>query len=226
MSTTANLSNTGEEILTGNDSIVIVDNFQSIRGGRTLDTTGFAPKVIKAGHVIIRETATAAYKPMPATDERVAGAATVDTLVAGTGYTNGTYENVPLRTITGSGSGALATVTVAGTVVTVVAITFTGQGYAVNDQLGVPGAYAGGTQTTEATVDVASIATVDGAYGALPAGHTYAGINIASILTLKPFSGIMVRGTVNHLAAPFSMTSILAAVKTALPLIDFRSDIQ
>lgn len=224
MSTTANLTNVGESIITGNDSIVIVDNFQSIRGGRTLDVTGFAPKVIRAGHVIIRETATKVYKPLGATEELVAGVATVGAITAGTGYTNGVYENVPLTG--GTGTGMLATVTVAGTVVTVVAVTAGGSGYTVADVLSVPAAFAGGTMTTAASVPVATIATTAGAYAALPASHTYAGINIASILTTKPFAGIMVRGTVNHLAAPFDMTSILAAVKTALPLIDFRSDIQ
>ena len=219
---TPNLNNTGESILTGNDSIVIVDNLQSIRGGRSLDTTDFAPKTIKAGHVIINETATDEYKPMPATDELADGVATVDTLVAGTGYTNGTYENVPLSG--GSGTGVLATVVVALTVVSTVTITKGGSGYAVNDTLTVPAAYAGGTATTNATVDVATIATTAAAYGALPAGHTYAGILINTILTAKPFAGILVRGTVNPAAAPYSMTSILAAVKAALPRIDFRED--
>jgi hypothetical protein len=129
----ANLVNTAEEIITGNDNIVIVDNFQSIRGGRTLDVTGFAPEVIKAGHVIIKETATGEYKPMP-----------------------------------------------------------------VN---------AGGT-----------------AYGTLPASHTYAGIQINTVRTKRPMAGILVRGTVNYKAAPYPMDTILAAVKTALPLIDFRED--
>lgn len=217
----ANLNNTGESIITGNDSIVIVDNFQSIRGGRTLDTTGFAPKTIKGGHVIIKETATNIYKPMPATEERVAGAATVGTVVPGTGYTNGTYENVPLTG--GTGTGMLATVVVASTVVSTITPTYTGQGYTVGDSLGVPAAYVGGTGTG-GSAPVATIATVAATYGSLPSGHTYAGINIATILTSKPFSGICVRGTVNPAAAPFSMTSILAAVKTALPLIDFRQD--
>lgn len=127
----ANLHDTATTIDTSNDGIVIVDNFASIRGGATLDTTGFTPEVIKAGHVIILETATGNFKPMP---------------------------------ISGS------------------------------------------------------------AYAALPSGHTYAGINISSILTAKPFAGILVQGTVNHLAGPYTITAILAAVKTALPLIDFRGD--
>lgn len=128
---TANLNNDGLQLIQANDSIVIVDNFQSIRGGRTLDATGFTPDVIKAGHVIIKETGGDQYRPMPV-----------------------------------SGS----------------------------------------------------------AYDSLPAGHEYAGILIASILTAKPFAGIMVRGTVNYVAGPYDATAILAALKSALPRIDFRAD--
>jgi hypothetical protein len=129
----ANLVNEKTEVITGNDNIVIVDVFQSIRGGRTLDVTGFTPDVIKAGHVIIQETATKEYKPMP-------------------------------------------------------------------------------------------VVTDGSAYGALPSGHTYAGILIQSILKKRPMAGILVRGTVNPAAAPYSMNTILSAVKAALPLIDFRED--
>lgn len=128
-----NLSNTGQTISDGNDSIVIMNNFESIKGGKTLDTTGFAPTVIKAGHVVIRETATGLYKPMP-------------------------------------------------------------------------------------------LATNDTVYGTLPAGHTYAGILVSTIQTAKPFAGIMVRGTVNSTASPFVLTTILSAVKTALPQLIFTAD--
>lgn len=221
---TANLNNSSSTVDTSKDSIIIVDNFQSIRGGRTLDCSDFVPEVVPGGHVIIKETSTGDFKPMPASPARTAGAATVGTLVAGTGYTNGTYENVPLFNTDGTGSGALATVTVAGTVVTVVTITFTGSGYVVGDTLLIKGANAGGTATTEASVDVATIADVAGAYDALPSGHTYAGINISSIPKTKPFAGILVRGTVNNTAMVYAIASILAAVKTALPLIDFRAD--
>lgn len=123
--------NNSHEIITGNDNVVIVDNFQSIRGGRTLDTTGYTNPVINAGHVIIKETASGEYKPMPISGD---------------------------------------------------------------------------------------------SYSALPEGHEYAGILIASILTSKPLAGIMVRGTVNPAAAPFKMDTILSAVKAALVLIDFRED--
>lgn len=219
---TTKLNNGGTTISTGKESIVIVDNFQSIRGGRSLDVTGFAPKTIQAGHVIIMETATKEYKPMPATDLFESGAATLGTLVPGTGYTNGTYENVPLSG--GTGKGVLATVVVALTVVSSITITKKGEGYTVGDVLSVPGSYAGGTATTLASAPVATVADTAAAYGSLPSGHTYAGVNIATILTEKPFAGILVRGTVNPAAAPYDMTSILSAVKTALPLIDFRED--
>lgn len=129
----ADLANEPTQIIQGNDSIVIVNNLQAIRGGRTLDVTGFTPTVIKAGHVIIKETATGNLKPMPL--------------------------NV----------GATA-------------------------------------------------------YGTLPVDHTYEGILIATILTAKAFAGVLLRGTVNPVACPFPMATILTAVKTALPLIDFRKD--
>lgn len=62
------------------------------------------------------------------------------------------------------------------------------------------------------------------AYAALPANHTYKGVVISSIPTLKPFAGICIRGSVNYVAGPYNMTSILAAVRTALPLIRFIKD--
>lgn len=133
MAAVANLVNAVDEIASGNDNVVIVDVFQSIRGGRTLAVTGFTPEVIKAGHVIIQDTTTGDYKPMP-----------------------------------------------------------------IN---------VGGT-----------------AYGTLPTDHVYAGILINTVLTKRAMAGILVRGTVNYKAAPYPMDTILAAVKTALPLIDFRED--
>lgn len=129
----ADLNNTKQDILSGNDNIVIVNVLDTIRGGRTLDVTGFKAEVINAGHIIIREESTGDYKPMP-----LDGANT--------------------------------------------------------------------------------------AYGTLPSGHKYAGVLVSTIMTKRPFAGIMVRGTVNHNAAPYKMNTIMEAVKKALPLIDFRED--
>lgn len=71
---TVNLNNEAQQIITGKDNIVIVDNFQSVRGGRTLDVTGFTPKIINAGHIIIKDSE-GEYKPMPVNAEGTAYAA-------------------------------------------------------------------------------------------------------------------------------------------------------
>lgn len=61
---TANLSNAKKQVIDGKDNIVIVNHFDGIRGGRTLDVTGFAPEVIHAGHVIVK-LSSGEYAPMP-----------------------------------------------------------------------------------------------------------------------------------------------------------------
>ena len=68
---------------------------------------------------------------------------TLNTLVAGTGYTNGTYTLVPLTG--GSGLNAVATVVVSGTVVTTVTLTSGGENYIVGDVLTTSNTNIGGT---------------------------------------------------------------------------------
>lgn len=67
MGAVADLNNEGIKIVDGNDSIVIRQCVGCIIGGRTLDMTGFpsGEKVIRAGHVVIRDTESDTYKPMP-----------------------------------------------------------------------------------------------------------------------------------------------------------------
>lgn len=63
------------------------------------------------------------------------------------------------------------------------------------------------------------------AYAALPASHTYKGINETTILTAQPFSAIMVRGSVNEVAFVNSGGyATPAGAKTALTLIRFTKD--
>lgn len=63
------------------------------------------------------------------------------------------------------------------------------------------------------------------AYDALPTGHTYSPyVTVASVLTAKPFVGLMDRGTVNPLASAYTISSILTAVKAAQPNITYRAD--
>jgi hypothetical protein len=59
-----NLANESITVDTGLDSITIRRDFAGVAGGASLDVTGFAPPVIRAGHVVIKETATGIYKPM------------------------------------------------------------------------------------------------------------------------------------------------------------------
>lgn len=66
MGTTVELRNANEDVFVdGNDSIVIRRYLGGITGGRSLDMTNFPDKYIKGGHVVIYETATDTFKPMP-----------------------------------------------------------------------------------------------------------------------------------------------------------------
>ena len=69
MGAKADLVNEQETILTGMDSIVIRNYLGGIMNGRTLDMTGFKQSVIKAGHIVIRDTENDTYKPMPVNSE-------------------------------------------------------------------------------------------------------------------------------------------------------------
>lgn len=213
-----NLTKPGYQVNTSKDGIVIVRSLDDIRGGKSLDVTGFEPKVIQAGHVIIMETATKNYKPMPASLPSIQGVATLGAIIAGSGYANGTYENVPL--IGGSGKTVLATVVVSGGVVTAVTITRAGYSYKAGDILLIPAQYAGGTGSGS-SVAVATAADSTGAYGALPSGHEYVGILKASIPTDEAFAGILTVGTVREEAMPYPLAPIKTAFKTARPLIDY-----
>jgi hypothetical protein len=68
---------------------------------------------------------------------------TLGTITPGSAYTNGTYTNVPLTG--GSGSGALATIVVAGNFVTTVTVTNVGNYYDVGNILSAAPATIGGT---------------------------------------------------------------------------------
>lgn len=86
--------------------------------------------------------------------------ATTGTLVGGTGYANGTYNNVPL--IGGSGISAQATFVVSSTTVTSVVITNNGTGYRPNDILTVVNSFLGGTGSGfSATVETISGGTAN-----------------------------------------------------------------
>lgn len=64
-----------EGVTLGGDSIVIRHYVAGLLGGRALDTEGFAPDHIRAGHVVIRDTESDTYKPMPLDGDGAAYAA-------------------------------------------------------------------------------------------------------------------------------------------------------
>ncbi len=79
-------------------------------------------------------------------------------ITGGAGYTNGTYVGVALTG--GSGSGAIATIVVAGNAVTGVTITNGGNYYKVGDVLSAPAASIGGTGSGFSVL----VATVNGSF--------------------------------------------------------------
>lgn len=72
------------------DSLIVVDNFQSKRGGVTLDVTGFSKPSIRGGHVVIKATASGELKPMPLN----AGGTAYATLPADHEYYGHTVQSV------------------------------------------------------------------------------------------------------------------------------------
>lgn len=79
---TANLKRTSVEVDDGLDSIVIVNDLGDIPGGRTLDVSDVAStvKVIKSGHIIIKNDTTKVAKPLGVTSNAY------DTLPSGYSY--------------------------------------------------------------------------------------------------------------------------------------------
>ena len=83
----------------------------------------------------------------------------VTTSNVGVGYSNGTFESVPLFTLTGSGNGATATVTITSNEVTAVSIGNSGNGYKKGDLLGISTNTV--TKGSGATVEVSSVPNID-----------------------------------------------------------------
>lgn len=130
---TANLNRNNVEYDTTLDTVIIKKLVYDIPGGKTLDVTGVVEEVLKAGRIIIMETATRVRKPLKITAPT-------------------TYE-------------------------------------------------------------------------ALPSGHVYEGILVATILTSKPFAAILIGGDVNEVAiANYGLPAVPAAAKTALTHVLFTQD--
>lgn len=90
-----NLTKEKEQIVFGNDSVVIQKYISGIKGGRTLDMTGYPFDVLNAGHVVITN-GSGTYKPMPVVGTTVEG---VTTYAYGTLPANHSYAGVLYRSI-------------------------------------------------------------------------------------------------------------------------------
>jgi hypothetical protein len=220
MAATVNLNNEPITVDTGKDNVSIVKVISTVRGGRALDVTGFVPEVINACHPIIEETSSGICKPLPVV---LSGKiVTKGAHVPGSGYTNnGTYNGVALTG--GSGTGATANIVVAANAVSSVTIVNQGTGYKSGDILSAAAANIG-TTGSGFMFSVTSVDNTGTVYGAKPAGHTYKGALIASILTSKPEAAIMRIGVINPAAAPYDFATIASAFKTDVPLIDQLKD--
>ena len=83
------LSPKKNQIVFGDDSVVIQKYISGIKGGRTLDVTGFTEPVIKAGHVIIKLT-NGNYAPMPVQEGNYA-----ISLPSGAKFVGVLYRSIP-----------------------------------------------------------------------------------------------------------------------------------
>ena len=97
---------------------------------------------------------------------------TVSTSNVGSGYSTGTFTSVPLYSITGSGSGAQATVTFSGGELSSTTITSVGNGYAVGDILGITTSNV--TKGKNAKISVSTIDGVDTLYLTNVQGESFA----------------------------------------------------
>ena len=115
----------------GKESVIIRNYVNGIIGGVVLDMTGFEGDFIKCGHIIIRDTKSGEYKPMPV-----------------------------------SGSE----------------------------------------------------------YASLPSNHEYVGICLTTAPKDTPHVGVMTAGEANDKAVPYSVEAIKAALKTAVPTLQWGHD--
>jgi hypothetical protein len=113
-------------------------SFATVNGSPYLKTATYYPDVI-VGQIISGTGITVGTEVQTVTTSGING---LGAITAGSGYVNGSYLNIPF--ITGSGFNGTANITVAGNVVTAVAIVNPGAVYEVGDVLEVDDADLGG----------------------------------------------------------------------------------
>jgi len=122
---------------------------------------------------------------------------TVGISTVGVGYSNGTYNGVPLYNINSKGTGATANITVSGNVISNVSIASTGNGYKTGDLLGVTTSSVGGSGR-KALISVTNVPNIDTLYLTKVSGESFGENSTLSYYsgnTLVSMSGTTVRGT-------------------------------
>lgn len=89
----------------------------------------------------------------------------------GIGYSNGSYTNVPLYTITGNGSGLTGNVTISGGVVSGVTVNYPGNGYVIGDVVGITTSSV--TKGSGAQISVNNVNGIDTLYLTDVQGETF-----------------------------------------------------
>jgi hypothetical protein len=143
------------------------------------------------------------------------GVQLLTTLVGGGAYTNGTYTAVPLTG--GAGTGAQATIVVAGAVVTSVTITAPGTGYVVGNVLSATAASIGGSgsgfSTTVQTIGGWSTTTLSGTNS-----FTSLALVISNLITVTVFKQRLWFIENNSMNAWYTGISAFQGALTMLPL--------
>lgn len=128
------------------------------------------------------------------------------TFTAGSGYPNGTYSNIPLTG--GTGTGAKATISVAGGIIYAIQITSTGIGYAIGDSLSAT--FGGATATNFFTVISLTISpTSISAFSLSNVGSLYTSGTYANVL-LTGGSGSGAKATITISAGSITSVQLLA----------------
>ena len=159
------------------DSLVVhLAGTETITGKKTLSPSVTASGAIAQGTILTPSLTAAANNDvlvgLDIAPNYVGGVGATNTIAGGTLYTTGTYINVPLTG--GNGTGAVATIVVAGGAVTTVTITNAGSGYYLGNTLSCLASNIGGTGSGfTLTLNTLSVGT-----GVKPIGLRVDGINI------------------------------------------------
>jgi len=139
------------------------------------------------------------------------GIATLGAITGGNTYTNGTYTGVALVSLTGTGTGATADITVAGNAVTVVTLVNKGYGYAVSDTLSALASSIGGTGTGF-SVPVATVGNATFTGVALIGGQ---GINATADIVVST-AGVVTGVTIVSRGVGFVANNLMSANASAI----------